>query len=299
MREQSNPPDLIRIAQAHRPIFYLPHVVAEAIGAFRQRALATQVIPMATSDQWRMLATGAADIAIGGPMRSMKLLEEGRRILTFAAAVAGSPWVLVGPADIGNLELADLVGCELLDDREIATARLCIQGLLRLAGHDPGGVRLTTMPGAELRRRLGTGEGTLALMPMERALGLVAKTDLHVVQELGRWTGPLPWSAYQALPETMARRGSQLAAYRDAIGDALRLIQEAPVEDLARLTRDWFVGVEEGQLENALRAYRRMGVWAPMPEIPEQDFRRFTGLLSAAGWLKEEPRYADLVAEPG
>ena len=135
------------VAQAHRPIFYMPHVVAVAIGAFRRRSLDVEVVLMPTSDQWRMLTSGHADVAIGGPMRSMKLLEAGRRVVTFCAAVAGSPWVLVGGKSSRIAGIDDLLGREVLDDADIATARLCLRGLLNLGGLASEDMAVIELPG--------------------------------------------------------------------------------------------------------------------------------------------------------
>jgi len=295
MNDQPGDARRLRLAQAHRPIFYLPHVVAAAIGAFERRSLELEVVPMATSDQWRMLASGAADIAIGGPMRTMKLHETGARVVTFCSAVAGSPWVLVGPTPSPVVGVGDLIGREVLDDVEIATARLCIRGLLQLRGDAPQALTLTELPASELMDRISAARFELAFLPLEKVVGLIGSAEVHVLTSLGAWTGPVPWSAYQALPGTLVERQPELRAFVDAIGEALEAIRGEAVSVLARQVGNHFPDVSPDVLEGSIAWYRRMGVWAATPSIPAGDFDRFARILFASGWLTRVPDRAALL----
>jgi len=300
MEKLTSRPGRIRIAQAHRPIFYLPHLVAEAIGAFERRSITTELVAMETSDQWRVLNAGEADVAIGGPMRSMKLSEEGQRIVTFAAAVAASPWVLVGSPDAPVIdEPRALAGRTLFDDPEIATARLCLRGLLNRAEIGPPGLTISMRPRDELLAQLEVRDDVLALVPMEAAAPALERGLVRIVAKLGRWTGPLPWSAYQVLPDVLERRQAEMEAFSEAIAEGLLAIREEPLRRLVRLVGPWFPSVGDAVLRAVLHAYRDMGVWAATPLVSKTDFDRFASLLVAAGWLRAIPPYDQLVTTPG
>lgn len=291
-------PGLLRLAQAHRPIFYLPHVVADAIGALRRRSLALEVVSMPTSGQWDALSAGAADLAIGGPMRSMRLLQEGRRVVTFASAVATSPWVLVGPPGAAGLgDPTALGGRTVLDDAEIATARLCLRGLMAERAPMSPMPEVVSLPRDELMRRIGA-QGSFALLPYETVVELEVERQGRgrVVAELAGWVGRVPWSAYQALPEVLDRRRPEVDAFTDAIGEALQVIAVERVDRLADLVSPWFHGTDRSTLEAALSGYRRLGIWDTSPTIPREDLERFAGLLVSAGWLSAAPRHEDVVS---
>jgi NitT/TauT family transport system substrate-binding protein len=300
MEKSTSRPGRIRIAQAHQPIFYLPHLAAEAIGAFERRSITTELVLMETSDQWRVLNAGEADVAIGGPMRSMKLFEEGHRIVTFAAGVAASPWVLVGSTDAPIIdEPRALAGRTLFDDPQIATARLCVRGLLNRAEIGLPGLTISMRTHDELLAQVEAGDGALALLPMEAVAPALGRGSVRIVAELGRWTGPLPWSAYQVLPEVFERRQAEMVAFSEAIGEGLRAINEEPLQRLTRLVGPWFPSMGDAVLHAVLHAYREMGVWAATPLVSKTDFDRFASLLVAAGWLRAVPPYHQLVATPG
>lgn len=288
---------MLRLAQAHRPLFYLPHLVADGIGAFVRRSLSVELVPMKTSQQWDLLTTGAADIAIGGPMRSMRLLEEGRHLVTFAAAVATSPWVLVGPPDAVEIgDVRDLVGRTVFDDEEIATGRLCLRGLaVALGAPLDGELDIAAMPRADLMRRVASGSAPLALVPYESVADLEHHSVVRVVARLASWTGRVPWSAYQALPELLEQRSEAISAFVTAIHEALGVMADEPADELAQLVAPWFPGMARATLITSLRAYRRTGVWASTPMVPRDEFDRFASLLVAAGWLEATPPYEDLV----
>ncbi|HSM16434.1 MAG TPA: ABC transporter substrate-binding protein [Gemmatimonadales bacterium] len=287
----------LRLAQAHRPVFYLPHLVAAAIGAFARRSLEVEVVAMATSDQWQMLTSGTADIAIGGPMRAMKLAEAGARVVTFCGAVAGSPWVVIGPSPSRVTDVRDVMGTEVLDDAEIATARLCLRGLLALRGDTPQSLVLTELPTGELMRRLSAAKFELALVPLEKIVDLVGREEVYVLASVGTWTGPVPWSAYQTLPETLVTRRPELTAFVGAIGEALEAIHGEAVSELARWVGNELPAVSPYLLEASIAGYRRMGVWAATPQIPSGDFDRFARILLASGWLTRVPDRAALLVQ--
>ncbi len=289
----------LRVAQAHRPLFYLPHLVADAIGAFGRRSLALEVVPMATSEQWTVLSTGMADLALGGPMRTMRLMEDGHRLVTFSAAVATSPWVLAGHPSIAPIsDPRELSGDAVLDDIEIATARLCLRGLLHQTGVDASALQLEITQRSDLVARLRDAAGPLALAPYEAIAGLVDRGLTHVVANLCEWIGRVPWSAYQVLPDVLDERRAEFVNFTDAVGEALRFIAREPIPLTARLVGARFPHIDAATLETVLGVYRRMGVWATTPAIARDDFERFGSLLLSAGWLHAMPSYDALVASP-
>lgn len=286
---------VLRLAQAHQPLFYLPHAVADAVGAFRRRSLTVELVPMKTSGQWQLLTTGAADIAVGGPMRSMRLFEQGQRLVTFAAAVATSPWVLVGPfGDAGIGDVRELVGRTVFDDEEIATGRLCLRGLLAARGsHDA--LDILPMPRDDLMLRVASGLDSLALVPYESIVHLEHRGVVRVVANLADWTGRVPWSAYQALPETLERRREEVTEFVAAIDEALGVIADESAERLADIVAPWLPGLDHATFVAAVHGYHRRGVWAATPIIPRDEFDRFASLLVVAGWVRATPPYEQLV----
>ncbi len=288
---------VLRLAHAHRPVFYLPHLVAHAVGALRRRSLTVELVPMETSGQWDLLVSGSADLAIGGPMRSMRLLEDGYRLVSFAAAVSTSPWVLIGHSEAAAVPTPqEVVGRTLLDDPDVATARLCLRGLLAAgggAGHQP--LKISMCPRSAIVRRIAAGSASLGLVPYEAIADSAERDRVRVVAELATWIGRVPWSSYQALPQLLDRRRVEVAAFADAIEEALPIIAVEPREHIADLVAPWFPRLERATLEAAIGSYQRIGVWATTTTVPRDEFDRFGSLLRSAGWLREMPPYEELV----
>jgi hypothetical protein len=183
-----------------------------------------------------------------------------------------------------------------LDDAEIATARLCLRGLMAERAPMSPMPELVLLSRDELMRRIGALR-SFGLLPYETVVEVEREGRGRIVAELAGWVGRVPWSAYQALPEVLDRRRPELDAFTDAIGEALRFIAVERVEGLAGLVTPWFRGIHRSTLEAALSGYRRLGVWGTSPTIPREDLERFTGLLVSAGWLSAAPRYEDVVAQ--
>lgn len=285
-------------------VYYAAHLVAAALGFFAQEGVDVASSRTASGGadirggQIPALLDGTADVAIGGPMVTMRLREDGgARLQSFCAAAAANPWVLAARSPEPGFALPDLRHRRVLDMAGIGTATFAFRRVLARAGLGADAVAVLPSRGDAARdlASLEAGHCDYLLHSLHALGDLAADGRLAVVADLAAPTGPVPWSAYIAAPERIDADRPAFEAFTRAIGRALAWIAAEPARAVADLVAPSFPGFTSAGLAFAIETYRRSGVFAASPLVARDDFDRFGALLVEAGWLSRAPSYDALV----
>lgn len=273
-------------------IYYLPHLVAEAGGFFAREGLEVRLM---TADQGGdtvaggqipSVLSGAADLTIGGPMVTMKLAEEGTRLVNFCAAVRSNPWFVLGAEAEPDFDLARLAGQDVIDVAQVGTAGFIFDAVMAERGVDA----------ARVAGPFPDGAHRYAIHHLHAVAGAIADGRIAPLADLARPTGGVPWSAYIARPDVIGARHVAFDAFRRAIAAALELVATAQPASIAAMIAPSFPEHTAKALTVAITLYRSAGLWPADTTIPREDFERFGALLIRAGWLTRMPSWTDLTA---
>lgn len=239
---------------------------------------------------------GSADLAIGGPMVVMRVVQErGPVLAAFCAAAAANPWVLAARTAEPGFTLADLAGRRVRDMANIGTAALTFRWLL--AQHGVGSVTLEPGSGdleadvADLARG-GIDYGLHSLHALGPAM---AGGRVAVVTDLARLTGAVPWSAYIARRDRLATDAAAFGAFTRAIGRAQQWIQSHDATEIAALVGRHYPGYPEAGLRAVVESYKASGTLSAEPLIPRVAYDRFARIMTEAGWLAAPVPYESVV----
>lgn len=285
-------------------IYYCAHFVAEALGFFREANLTVHFTATQSGGttiqggQIPAVLSGAADLTIGGPMVTMKNHEDGGLpLVNFCAAVEANPWFLAARQPATGFSVEDLKGKRIIDVGNVGTASLCFRWLLKK--HDLGEVDVTLIAGSGNEARdfatVSTGEIDYALHSLHALAPAIAAGQLGLVASLAGPTGAVPWSAYIARPELLAKRRADFAAFAGAIGRALGWIRANDASTVAGIVQPYYPDYPGVALVIAIKGYQDSSVFASTTAISQRDFDHFAAILREAGWLKGSVPYAALV----
>lgn len=276
--------------QSEARLYYLPHLVAEAAGFFAREGLEVRLITAAeggdtvAGGQIPSVLSGAADLTIGGPMVTMKMAEDGTRLVNFCAAVRSNPWFVLGARPEPDFDLDRMDGQAVVDVAQVGTAGFIFDAVMAERG-----IAATRVGGT-----FPDGGHRYAIHHLHATATAIAEGRIAPLADLAGPTGGVPWSAYIARPETIADMPDAFAAFRRAIGAALALVATADPSEIAAMIAPAFPNHGTEALTIAITLYRRAGLWPATPAIPREDFDRFGALLIRAGWLTRMPSWADL-----
>lgn len=284
-------------------VYYLPHYLAESAGHFRREGIDVAFVQAETGGQTAMggqigpVVDGAADACVGGPMVTMKLLEEGTGgIVSFCALVRANPWVIAAGRPVAG-GFAGLAGKTVIDSGNVTTATLCLREAVRThlleesISIEAGTGRLDE----DIRR--AESDPSVVIHHSLHALGAYTSTGrLTVVEPMARITPPVPWSAYIARADRLADEPDVFARFRNGIGFALQDLAKLPAEHIADLVCDRYPGYGMKALTHVIESYRAWGCFAPTPRIAGADMTAFASIMHRAGWLATIPSPDALLA---
>ena len=284
----------LRLAQSVAAVFYLPHLIAQEIGAFRDEGLTIEFVT-SFGQQWALLQGGAADIAIGGRTLDTALAaRDGTRNVNFCAALRANTWFVLG-RHAAPFQWADLAGRTVIGLPDFPQA-ICLRWVLLQHGVDPR--QMTLRSGRDTAGELEAfraGEGDYLLHSLHTAAPLVAAGEAVLLRELATPTGFVPWSTYAARPDVLRRRRPEFEAFTRAIGRALRWIAAAPPAAVAALLVRYFPDWSLASLAGVVATYQLLGVWPRDPLIPRADWDHYNTIYEATGAPSLSVRYDDYV----
>ena len=284
-------------------VYYLPHLVAQSRGFFDEAGLDV-VFTSATSGgttirggQIPMLMSGDADLAVGGPMVTMRMAAEGSgRLVSLCAAVSASPWYLVGATEEIDFDWQHLRGKRVVDLGNIGTASMSFDWLLKRHG-------LANL--VEIQPGSGDLEADLHMIRGDRALvgfhslhhlaPAVQAGGLQLLADFARALGPVPWSSYIARPDRIAELRPAFTAFVRATGRALRWIASEQTAVVTELVRPYFPDYPPEALRLAIDRFRSTGIWPESVVIPRASYRTFHTMLMDQQWLPHVVPYEDQV----
>ncbi|AMJ61464.1 hypothetical protein AXW83_15200 [Bosea sp. PAMC 26642] len=284
-------------------VYYLPHYLAARAGYFSREDIAVAFVESQTGGHTAMggqigpVVDGFADACVGGPMVTMKLLEDGvDGIVSFCGLVRANPWVVAAAAPVAG-GFSGLAGKTVIDSGNVITATLCLREALRVAGLESA-VAIEAGSGClddDIAR--AEGDPSIVIHHSLHALGPDrAAGRLTIVDPMAKITPAVPWSAYIARSDRLAAEPDLFRRFRDGIAAALRDIATLPAERIADLVGDDYPGYEIGALTDVIDAYRSWGCFSPTPQIARADMIAFADIMQRAGWLGTKPSPDTLLA---
>ena len=285
----------LKMAQSVAAVFYLPHLIAQELGAFRDEGLTVEFIT-SFGQQWALLQGGAADVAIGGRTLNMALeAGDGTRNVNFCAALRANTWFVIGRRSSTPFKWTDLVGQTVIGLPDFPQG-ICLRWVLLQHGIDPR--QMTLRSRADTDKELEAfraREGDYLLHSLHTAAPLIAAGEAVLLQELATPTGFVPWSTYAARPDVLRSRRAEFEAFTRAIARALRWIATEPAEAVAALLVPYFPDWTRASLAGVVGAYQPLGIWPRDPLIPRADWEHYNAIYEATGSASLSVRYDDYV----
>jgi NitT/TauT family transport system substrate-binding protein len=291
--------DTVRLIQRFHSLFYTPHVVTLHLGVLEQEELRVEVSTATNGrDLNDKLLSGAADLGLGGPMRTLELADQGSRDWPISIIEVNSRdgFFVLGRGPQPRFQWADLMGSRFIRFAEAPTPWLCLQQVLRNYGIDIGAIKLiTNVPTPQAVEMFLRGEADYLEQGQPVVERLVHSGRASVVASEGEAVGALPFSAYLTMPTYAASHADILHRFTRAFYRAQQWIAMHSAEEIAQLIAPSFPDIEPEIRTRAVARYLKQDTWARDPLLREEAFDYLQDILIGGGSISQRYPYTDHV----
>ena len=288
----------IALQESLRAVFYAPFYAALALDAYGEEGVEVRFVAAPRpGGAPASLASGAADVVWGGPMRVMTRYDQdpAADLVCFCEVVTRDPFVLVGRAPRPAFTLADLIGVRLATVSEVPTPWMCLQEDLRRAGLDPAKLdRTADRAMADNVAALRAGALDVVQLFQPDVAALLADRAGHVWYEAAA-RGPCSYTCFYARRAVLAAREDELARMTRAVFRTQKWLHAAPPPALAQAIARYFPAVPEARLAAACARYRELGVWGRNPVLPRAGYDRLKAGLLSGGLIRRDTPFEQAV----
>ena len=286
------------LQESLRAVFYAPFYAALSLGAYAEEGVEVRFVPAPRPGEApNRLASGAADVVWGGPMRVMTRYDADPAcdLVCFCEVVTRDPFFLVGRTARPDFMLGDLTSASLATVSEVPTPWMCLQEDLRRAGIDPAGLNRVADRGLAdnaAALRAGTVEVVQLFQPFVEAL--VAEGTGHVWYAAAD-RGPCSYTCFYARRGVLAAREDEFGRMTRAIFRVQRWLHTAAPAALAAAIAPYFPDTPAALLEGACARYRALGVWGRNPVLPRAGYDRLKAGLLSGGLIRRDTPFETAV----
>lgn len=277
--------------------FYTPHLLAIALGCFRDEGLDVEQVSVDPGALTRALLGSEVDVGLSGPMRALGAADRGEgRLLCVAEVNSRVGFFLLGRASGREFDWRDLVGRRVFVFAEAPTPRLCLEYLLERHGVGPSQVELLSdLPTERAVPAFLDGAADYLLQGQPVTERLLAGGQAQLAVALGPALGPLAFSAYLVTPRLLGERPGVLDAALRALYRAQRWLHAHPAEEIAAEVAWAFPELEGSLLVAAIRRYLATRTWAADPVLRRRGFDALQEVLLLRGFVRRSHPYEALV----
>lgn len=288
----------LTVYQPFRSLFYATQSVAVHGGHCAAEGLQVRsvVATGSSAGTLRALVEGAAQISLGGLMRSFDVADRGGRLFPhFAEVNSRNGFFLLSRTPRPDFSWSDLAGHTVISFAGAPTPWQCMLAVLRRHGVDPARVTFVRdLHGTDAVAAFRAGKGEFLEAGQPTAEELLAG-GAHLVASMGEATGPVPFSSYMTTPDRLRGQPDLLLAFTRAVYRAQRWMAEHDAAEIAEVVAPDFPDIPADLRRRVVARYLGQGTWARDPLIRRAGFDALHDILRQGGFIKRRHRYQDLV----
>ncbi len=217
----------ISVAEVAHSIFYAPQYVAMEMGYFAEQGIEIDLWAAQGADKtMASLLSGEVQIGLMGPEASIYIYNQGSKdyAVNFAQLTKRDGSFLVGREQNNDFEISDLAGAEIIGGRKGGVPFMTLEYVVKSSGLVVGentaageanvrsDVQYDVMSGAFIG---GEGDYVTLFEPLATQLELAGEG--YIVASIGKESGEIPYTAYNALDSYIAENEDLIQRFTNAI----------------------------------------------------------------------------------
>lgn len=288
----------ITLVENFRAMFYTPFYATAELGAYKAEGLDVDMMTStAFGEANRMLASGAAEVSWGGPMRLMlaRDADPNASTVAFCEVVGRDPFFLIGRTPKPDFQMNDLLGKTVATVSEVPTPWVALQHDLRAAGIDPAAVnRITGRTMGDNAAALRAGEVDVIQVFHPLARTLVDEGAGHLWYAASS-RGLACYTTLNTTREFVARHPEVVLGITRAVYRTQKWIAAHDGRDLARVVARFLPDIPQPVLAACCNEYKASEVWSRKPTVQRAGLEWKREAMLSSGSIGKRLAYEDYV----
>lgn len=295
-----SPNEKIKLMEVTHSLFYTPQYVAITQGFFEEEGLDIELINGGGADKvMAALLSGEVDIGFMGPEASVYVHNQERDnfAVNFAQLTQRDGSFLVSREKDDDFTFDKVKGKTIIGGRKGGMPEMTLEYVLKSKGLKLGedvnvrtDIQFDAMAGAFL-----SGEGDYVTLFEPVAASLEKEGKGYVVASIGKEGGYIPFTAYSATKEKIAKNPETIQKFTNAIYKGMVWVQENSNEEIAKAVKPQFPDTPDDILVALIDRYKSQDSWAPDLIITEDGLNHLMDIMEMAGELDKRADYKDIV----
>ena len=289
----------VRLKQTFRSLFYTPLYVSISGGFFQQEGLNIEFSTCPTGyNGLNAVASGIADIAQSGPMRSIIAADWGAEVVPAHIIEINSRdgFFIVGRAPQARFDWADLKGATLITAGFSPMPPASLAYVLKRKGIVLDEIR--QIKGLSLQEQMDAfrrGEGDFVQLPQPLAEQLQWEGTGHTVAAVGPEIGHIAFSTFVTTHRYLDAQPEVLLRFTRGFYNAQKWLADNDAGAVAELVTPFFQDVESRVVLGSVERYKAQDTWAKDPLLREDGYNTLQDVLEESGLIRRRHPYERIV----
>lgn len=285
----------VKLTEVTRSVFYAPQYAALALGYFKDEGLNVELTTSAGADKvTAAVLAGEADIGFCGPESTVYVYKEGREnyIITFAQLTKRDGSFLVARQPDPNFTFDKLKGKYIIGGRKGGMPEMSLEWVLKENGLVPGvdvtvdtSIQFAAMAGAFMQ---GTGDYVTLFEPAAWSLEKQGKG--YVVASIGKESGVVPYTCYNATKEYIQQNPDVIQAFTNGLYKGMKWVEKSSPQKIAEVIHPYFPDMSIEDLAKVVQRYKDQDSWNSDPTLTKESYEHMLDIVIRAGILTDKDR---------
>ena len=290
----------VKVAEVAHTIFYAPAYAAIKNGYFEDEGIKIDLTLTPGADKVSAaVLSGDVDVGFCGSEATIYVYNSGEKdyLVNFARLTKRDGAFLVSRKKYKNFKLEDLKGKTVIGGRAGGMPEMAFEYALRQNGIDPNrdltidtSVAFPAMEGAFI----GGNQDFVTLFE-PNALSVEKQGLGYVVGYVGKWSGEVPYTAYNAKKSYIKENKDVIKGFTNAINKGLKYVKETNEEKVAKDIYEYFPELSLNDLTAIIKRYKDNDAWASSTDITKKEFDHLQDIMNMAGQLDKKAPYNKLI----
>jgi NitT/TauT family transport system substrate-binding protein len=295
MAQTAKPLAKVRYEEVVRSVLYVPMYVALSQGYFRDAGLdVTMKTSQGTDKGMAALLSGSADIVLIGPEASIYVAnsESPVKPKIFAGLTATDGFFLMAKKPIEKFDWNMLKGKTIMSFRPGSNPDVFLEAALRKNGLNPKvDVKLVNNIGPAARTGAWMAGQTDYAIFLEPEAGSIERSgNGFALASIGKEVGPVDYTVFTTTDAYIKKNPEIVQAWTNVVARAEKYVATAPSADIAKQISEFFVGLSQAELVEAIDRYRKFSIWKTTPLVELAAIESLQDMLIANGALEKAKR---------